>query len=444
MGPLNDSMKAEALEQQGDTKFAIEWTTLREYLEFLTEKGVSPNVASFVGATTVRIHVLGYEDREPTPEELDQMRAHVRQAMEDGALGVGASLIYAPAFYAGTAELTELARVAGEYGGMYITHMRSEGNQLLEAVEETIAIARDAGVPAEIYHLKAGGEANWPKMDEVLARIEAARAEGVRITADMYPYIAGATGLDAAMPPWVQEGGFEAWKKRLQDPATRERVLAEMKTPSDEWENLLLLTGSPEKVLLVGFKNDALKPLTGKTLAEVAKMRDKTPEETALDLVVEDGSRVGTVYFLMSEENLSKQIARPWVSFGSDAGSPAPEGVFLKSSTHPRAYGTFARVLAKYVREEKVLTLEEAVRRFTSLPASNLKLSERGMLKPGHFADVVVFDPETVQDHATFEAPHQYATGVAHVFVNGTQVLADGDHTGATPGRVVMGPGFVQ
>jgi len=441
MGPLNDAMKEEMLERQGDITYPIEWTTLREYLDFLVSRGISPNVASFVGATTVRVHVLGYEDREPTPEELDRMKGLVRQAMEEGALGVGASLIYAPAFYARTPELTELARMAGESGGMYITHMRSEGNQLLEAVDETIAIARDAGVPAEIYHLKAGGEANWPKMEEVLARIEAARAEGVRLTADMYTYPAGATGLDAAMPPWVQEGGYEAWKSRLQDPATRERVAAEMRTPSDEWENLLLLAGSPEKVLLIAFKNDELKPLTGKTLAEIARMRGTSPEETAMDLVVEDGSRVGTVYFLMSEENLSRQIARPWVSFGSDEGSYAPEGVFLKSNPHPRAYGNFARVLAKYVREEKVLTLEEAVRRLSSLPASTLKLAERGALKPGYFADVVVFDPDTVQDHATFDAPHQYATGVEHVFVNGTQVLANGEHTGATPGRVVPGPG---
>ena len=441
MGPLNDKMKKAGRESQGDIKYDIPWTTLNEYLHHLTRRGISPNVASFIGATTVRVHELGFEDRAPNEEELDRMRALVRQAMEEGALGVGSSLIYAPAFYAKTAELIELCKVAAEYDGLYITHMRSEANQLLEAIDEVLTISREAGIRAEIYHLKAGGEANWPKMDQVIAKIEKARADGVEITADMYTYTAGATGLDAAMPPWVQEGGYDEWSKRLQDPETRARVIKEMRTPTDEWENLMLLAGTPERVLLVGFKNDELKPLTGKTLAEVAEMRGTSPEETAINLVIEDGSRVGTIYFLMSEENVKKQIAQPWVSFGSDAGSLAPEGNFIKSNTHPRAYGNFARLLGKYVRDEKVISLAEAVRRLTSLPAANLKIKDRGWLQEGFFADVVVFDPEKVEDHATFAEPHQYSTGVVHVFVNGRQVLKDGEHTGAKPGRVVYGPG---
>jgi N-acyl-D-amino-acid deacylase len=442
MGPLNDRMKEELVERQGDIKYDVEWTTLGEYLEYLVQRGVAPNVASFVGATTVRIHEVGYEDRPPTPEELERMKALVRQAMEEGALGLGSSLIYAPAFYARTDELIELARVAGEYGGTYISHIRSEGNRLLEAVDELITIAREAGLPAEIYHLKAAGRANWDKLEEVFQRVEAARAAGLRITADMYTYTAGATGLDAAMPPWVQEGGHEKWVERLKDPAVRERVMREMRTPTDEWENLYLAAGSPENVLLVEFKNEALKPLTGKTLAEVAALRGASPEETAMDLVIEDDSRVGAVYFIMSEENVKKKIARPWVSFDSDAASLAPEGVFLKSNPHPRAYGNFARLLGRYVREEGVISLEEAVRRLTSLPASNLGIRRRGSLEPGYFADVVVFDPATIIDHATYSEPHQYASGVVHVFVNGVQVLRDGEHTGALPGRVVRGPGW--
>lgn len=442
MGPLNERMKQEMKEQQGDITYDITWTTLGEYLDYLVRRGISPNVASFVGATTVRIYVIGYENRPPTPAELDQMRQLVRQAMEEGALGVGSSLIYPPAFFARTDELIALCKVAAEYGGMYISHIRSEGNRLLEAVDELITIAREAGLPAEIYHLKAAGRSNWSKMDDVIKKIEAARASGLKITADMYTYPAGATGLDAAMPPWVQEGGLKAWIERLKNPAIRARVKKEMTTPSTDWENLYLAAGSPENIVLVEFKNEALKPLTGKTLAAVARQRGKSPEDTAMDLVIEDGSRVGTVYFLMSEENIRKQIALPWVSFGSDAGSLAPEGVFLKSSTHPRAYGNFARLLGKYVREEKIIALEEAIRRLTSLPATNLKIERRGMLAPGYFADVVVFDPATIQDHATFDRPHQYATGVRHVFVNGVHVLRDGEHTGATPGRVVRGPGW--
>ena len=442
MGPLNAAMKQEMLENQGDIRYDIAWTTLGEYLGHLVRQGVSPNVASFVGATTVRIHELGYANREPTAEELARMEALVRQAMEEGALGVGSSLIYAPAFYAKTPELVALSRAAAPYGGMYISHMRSEGNRLLEAVDELIAIARQAGVRAEIYHLKAAGAGNWGKLPAVIAKIDSARSAGLAITADMYNYTAGATGLDAAMPPWVQEGGNDAWIERLKDPAIRARVATEMRTPSDDWENLLLAAGSAEKAVLVGFRNDSLKPLTGKTLAEVARLRGMSPEETAIDLVIQDGSRVGTVYFLMSEENVRRQVALPWMSFGSDAGALAPRGVFLRSNPHPRAYGNVARLLGRYVRDEKIIPLEEAVRRLTTLPAGNLRIARRGALAPGMYADIAMFDPAKVQDHATFEQPHRFATGMVHVFVNGTQVLRDGEHTGATPGRVVRGPGW--
>jgi N-acyl-D-amino-acid deacylase len=442
MGPLNEKMKSDVVAQQGDIKYKVTWTTLGEYLEYLVAKGISCNVASFVGAATVRIHEVGHADRAPTSAELERMKGLVQQAMEEGALGVASALIYAPGFYAKTDELIALATVAGKHGGIYISHLRSEGNRLLESTDELITIAREAHVPAEIYHLKAAGQSNWAKLAPLIEKIENARAEGLRITADMYCYTAAATGLDAAMPPWVQEGGYTEWAKRLLDPKIRARVFEEMRTPSDDWENLLLAAGSPEKVLLVGFKSDKLKPLTGKSLAEVARLRGKSPEETAMDLVIEDGSRVSTVYFLMSEENVRTEVQRPWMSFGSDAGSLALEGVFLKSSTHPRAYGNFARLLAKYVRDEELVSLQEAVRRMTSLPAETLKLDRRGRLKAGYFADVVVFDPEKVQDHATFEKPQQYSTGVLDVFVNGVAVLRNGQHTGAKPGRVVRGPGW--
>lgn len=442
MGPLNAQMKKDFVAQQGDIRYDVKWTTLGGYLKHLEKRGVSCNVASFVGGTTVRVHELGYADRAPTPEELRRMTKLVEQAMEEGAVGVSSALIYAPGFYAKTDELIALARAAGKHGGIYISHLRSEGNQFLEALDELLTIAREANVAAQIYHLKAAGSNNWHKLDAVIAKIEAARASGQRITADMYPYTAGATGLDAAMPPWVQEGGNQAWIKRLQDPAIRERVKREMVTPTDQWESLYLAAGSPDRVLLVGLKNPKLKPLTGKTLAEVAKLRGKSPEETAMDLVIEDGSRVTTVYFMMSEENIRKQLRLPWVSFDSDAPSMAPEGPFLKSNPHPRAYGTFARVLGKYVRDEKILSMQEAIRRLTSFPAETLKLERRGRLQPGYFADVVVFDPNKIQDHATFEQPHQYSTGVAHVFVNGVQVLKDGEHTSAKPGRFVRGPGW--
>ncbi len=437
MGPLNDALKRERLERQGDIRYDITWTTLGEYLDHLAARGVSTNVGSFVGATTVREHVIGFEDRPPTADELARMQDLVREAMRDGAFGVGSSLIYAPACYAGTEELVALCAAAAEHGGMYVSHLRSEGERLLEAIDELVAIARGAGVPAEIYHLKQAGRTNWSKLDTAIERVEAARRAGVRVTADMYPYAAGATGLDAAMPPWVQEGGHRAWVERLRDPAVRQRVGAEMTTPSPEWESLYVAAGSAENVRLVSFKNEALKPLTGKTLAEVARMRGTSPEEAAMELVVEDDSRVGTIYFLMSEDNLRRQIALPWMSFGSDAGSVAPEGVFLRSDPHPRAYGTFARLLGRYVREERIIALEEAVRRLTALPAENLGLDRRGRLARGSYADVVVFDPGAVLDHATYEEPHRYATGLVHVLVNGTPVLRDGEHSGALPGRAV-------
>ena len=441
MGPLSPEMKRREAERQGDIRYPISWTTLDEYLTHLERRGVGPNVASFVGAETVRVHVLGEGDVDPGSAQLDQMRGLVRQAMEDGALGVGSSLIYAPGAYAETPELVALAAEAGRCGGLYISHLRYESDRLLEGVDELIEISRRSGAPAEIYHLKAAGRTNWPKLDQAIARVKAARAEGLRITANMYTYTAGSTGLDAAMPPWVQAGGREAWIARLKDPATRARVIADMRDPSPAWENLYRHAGA-EGTLLVGFRTEALKPLAGKTLAEVARERGVSPEDAAIDLVIADGTRVQVVYFLMSEENVRRQTALPWMSFGSDAAALAPEGVFLRSSTHPRAYGNFARLLGKYVREERALTLAEAVRRMTSFPADNLGLRDRGRLREGAYADVVVFDPETVTDHATYEKPHQLATGVSHVLVNGGLALDGGKPTGAATGRVVRGQGW--
>lgn len=441
MGPLTLDMKARRIAQQGDIKYDITWTTLAEYLAYLEKRGISQNVASFIGAATLREYVIGLQDKAPTPEQLDKMRELVRQEMEAGALGITTALIYPPATFAKTEELIELSKVAAKYKGKYIAHIRSEADQLAEAVEETIRISREAGLPAEIYHLKASGRENWSKLDRVLAMIEEARRNGLPITADMYTYTAGATGLNSCMPPWVYDGGSDAAYRRLQDPETREKIAAAMRAPSNNWENLYMLAGSPDRILLVGFKSEALKPLTGKTLADVARMRGKDPVETIMDLVLEDRSRIGSVYFMMDEENVKKQIRQPWVSFGSDAASMAPEGVFLKSSTHPRAYGNFARLLGKYVREEKVIPLTEAVRRLSGLPATNLGLDHRGFLEPGMFADVVVFDPDTITDVATYEKPQQYSVGVKHVFVNGVQVLRDGEHTGAKPGRALWGPG---
>lgn len=442
MGPYNERMKADALKQQGDIQYPIEWTTLGEYLDYLQERGITPNVASFVGATTVRIHELGEDDVKPDAAQLVRMQDLVRQAMAEGALGVGGSLIYPPAAFAGSGELVALAKAAAESGGGYIAHMRSEADRLLEAVDETIAIGRATGQQAEAYHLKAAGEANWPKMAQAIARIQAARDQGVKVSANMYAYTAGATGLTAGLPPWVQAGGHEAMVARLKDPAIRKRVIAEMKDPDVDWENIRMLSGSDDRVLLIEFKNAKLKPLLGKSLAEVAKARGKSGEETLIDLVVEDDSRVGAAFFMMSEENVELGLKQPWTSLGSDAESSAPEGVFLKSSTHPRAYGNVARFLGHYVRDRKLMPLEEGIHRLTGLPAQNWKLKDRGCLEPGCFADIVVFDPAAIADHGTYARPQQYATGVTDVFINGVQVLRDGEHTGAKPGRVVRGPGW--
>ena len=441
MGPVNDRLRQYMLKNQADIKYEIKWNTLAEYLQYLEKRGISCNAASFLGATTVRAYVIGFNDRIPTPQEMDQMRELVRKEMEAGALGIGTSLIYPPAFYAKTDELIELCKVAARYKGKYISHMRSEGNQLLEALDELFRIAREANIPAEIYHIKAAGQKNWPKVDELLARIEKAQKDGLKVRANMYSYTAAGTGLDACFPPWTEDGGYDALFKRLRDPVTREKIKAEVSVDSDKWENLYLGAGSPDNILLAAFKSDKLKPLTGKTLAKVAEMRSKDPIDTAMDLVAEDESRIGTVYFIMSEDNVKKELQKPWISFGSDEASQAPEGVFLKSNPHPRAYGNFARVLGKYVRDEKVITLPEAVRRLSGLPATNLGLDHRGFIQEGMFADVVVFDPATIADRATFDKPHQYAVGMKHVFVNGVQVLKDGEHTGAKPGRALWGPG---
>ena len=438
MGPLTPQMKALKLQRQGDLHYTIDWTTLGEYLHRLEQRGITPNVASYVGAGTVRTYVLGEKDVQPTAAQLTQMRTLVRQAMEEGAVGVTTALIYAPNEYARTPELTELATEAARCGGIYSAHMRSEGDRLLEAVQETVDIARASGAPAEIYHLKAAGRRNWGKLDALIAAVDKARAGGTRITADMYVYTAGATGLDAAMPPWVQDGGLEAWIERLRDPKVRARVIAEMRDPAPAWENLYGAAGA-DGTLLLAFKNPQLKPLTGKTLAELARQRGVSPEDAAIDLVIEDGSRVGVAYFLMSEDNIRREVALPWVSFDSDEQAPAPEGVFLKSNSHPRAYGNFARVLAKYVREERALSLPQAIHKLAALPAATLSLADRGQLKSGYFADVVVFDPATVQDHATYERPHQLATGVDEVWVNGVWALRGGEATGAASGRAVRG-----
>ena len=443
MGPVNDRVREHMLREQADIHYDIKWTTLADYLRYLEKRGVSCNVASFIGATTIRENVIGFEDKAPTPPQLDQMRELVRKEMEAGALGIGTSLIYPPAFYAKTEELIELCKVAAIYKGRYISHIRSEGNRLLESVEELIRIAREASIPAEVYHIKAAGQQNWGKMDNLLSRIEAAQKEGLKVSANMYTYTAAGTGLDACLPPWTEDGGYPALFQRLRDPAMREKIAAQVKVDSDDWENLYIAAGSPEKILLVGFKSDKLKPLTGKSLAEVAKIRGKNPIDTIMDLIAEDESRIGTIYFLMSEENVKKELAKPWISFGSDEASQAPEDVFLKSNPHPRAYGNFARVLGKYCRDEKIIPLKEAVRRLSGLPATNFGLDHRGLLQEGMFADVVVFDPATIADRATFEKPHQYAVGMKYVFVNGVQVLKNGEHTGAKPGRALWGPGKI-
>lgn len=442
MGPVNERMKADALKQQADIRYDIPWTTLGGYLEHLQQRGVTPNVASFIGTATVRIHELGEDDVKPTPEQLSRMQDVVRQAMREGALGVGSSLIYPPGRFAETDELIALAKAAAESGGGYISHMRSEADRLLEGIDEVVAIARATGQHAEIYHLKAAGEKSWPKMQQAIDRIEAARKEGLKLSADMYVYTAGGTWLAASMPPWLQAGGHDAMIRRLKDPATRARLIAEMRDPNVPWENLRMLAGSDERLVPIEFKSEALKPLAGKSLAAIARERGTSVEETAMDLIVEDDHRIGTAYFLMSEDNIELGLKQPWVSLGSDAESAAPEGVFLKSSTHPRAYGNVARFLGHYVRDRKLMPLEEGIHRLTGLPASNWKLTDRGCLRAGCHADIVIFDPATITDHATYEKPQQYATGVSDVFVNGVQVLREGEHTGATPGQVVRGPGW--
>jgi N-acyl-D-amino-acid deacylase len=436
MGPLNNKMKKDMKAAEGDIKYEITWTTLGEFLDFLAKKGVSPNIASFIGTATPRIYTIGYEDRLPTKSELDSMRILVRQAMEEGAVGVSSALEYVPACFAKQPELVALCEEAAKYDGMYISHIRDEGNDLYKSLDELISTAKEAKIRAEVYHLKQVGLANWGKIDGVIKKIDSARAAGIYITADMYNYIASSTGLDIIMPVWVQEGGFDDWVKRLADPVIRGKIKGEIHNA------ILQKTGSADKVLIIGFNNDSLKYLTGKTLSQIAQLRKKSPEETAMDLVIQDHSRLGVVYFSMSEDNVKKQIAQLWMSFCSDAGSYAPEGIFLKSSTHPRAYGNFARLLGKYVREEKVLSIEDAIHKLTALPAGNLKIKKRGYLKEGYYADLAIFDPGKFTDHATFENPRQYSTGMVHVFVNGIQVLKDGEHTGALPGKVVRGPGW--
>jgi N-acyl-D-amino-acid deacylase len=441
MGPLSPKMRDDMQRNQGDIKYKVAWDTLGGYLTHLEQRGVSTNVASFIGAATPRIYVVGYDNRKPSAEELEQMKEIVRHAMREGAMGVASSLIYPPGHFADTAELTELAKAAGELGGLYASHIRNEGNQLVESIDEAIAIGKGAGVRVEVYHLKAAGKPNWPLFDKALDRIEQAQRDGLEITADVYTYPASSTGLNSVMPPWVQDGGFAASMDRLRNKATRAKIKREMNTESTAWENMWLGSGSPENILLVGFRSEKLKPLAGKTLAEIAKMRKTSPEDTVMDLIVEDGSRIQTIYFSQSTDNLRKAIRKPWVSFCSDAASLAAEGVFLKNSTHPRAYGSFARVPGLFVREEKLIPLEEAVRKLSALPARTLRLDRRGELKEGYFADVVVFDPATIADKATFTQPHQYAVGMRHVFVNGGHVIRDGEHTGAKPGRFVKGPG---
>ncbi|HWK03439.1 MAG TPA: D-aminoacylase [Puia sp.] len=442
-GPLSDTMKKTEEANEGDIRYKIQWTSLKDYLQYLQNKGVSTNVASFVGATTIREHVLGDANRPPNPDELLKMKALVSQAMEEGAMGIGSALIYAPGFYAKTDELVELCKTAAPYGGLYISHVRSEGNQLLEAADELIHISKESGMPAAFYHLKAAGKNNWSKLDPLIAKIDSARKAGLDISACMYTYTAGATGFDASMPPDVQEGGLEQWIERLKDPAIRKRVLKEMITPTNAWENLYLGSGA-DNIICAGFKQDSLKYLTGKRLSEIAKLRHQSPEETIIDLVIQDHSRVDVIYFLMSEDNVKKEIRLPYMTFGSDASSMAPEGVFLKSSTHPRSYGNFAKLLGQYVRDEKVIPLEEAVHKLSGLAAARLKLKKRGELHVGNYADIVIFDPATVRANSTYDKPHQLASGVSDVFVNGVQVLKDEIHTGATPGRAVYGPGYKQ
>jgi len=442
MAPLNAAMKKQMQEGQGDVKFDVAWNTLGEYMNHVEKKGIAPNIASYVGTGTIRQNIIGEDNKAPTPAQLDSMKMLVKQAMEEGALGITNALIYPPDFFAKTDELIALAKEASKYGGAYSSHMRSEGDKFLEAVEELITISKEANIPAEIHHLKAAGKDNWYKMDSVIKRVERARKEGLQITADMYTYIAGATGLTATMPPTLQDGGFGKLRERLQNPVIRKKIKNEMDTKTDKWENFYFSVGTPENILLLGFKQDSLKKYIGKTLGQVAVLRGTTPEETAMDLIIQDSTRVDVAYFLMNEDNVKKQIAVPWVSFGSDEGSYTTEGVFLKSNAHPRAYGNFARLLGKYVREEKATSLQDAIRKLAKLPATTLKLQNRGELKVGNYADIVIFDPAKVKDNATFEKPHQYADGMLDVFVNGIQVFKNGEPTGKSAGRFVKGPGY--
>ena len=441
MAPLNPGMKKQMQEGQGDIKFKVEWNTLGEYMRYLENKGISCNIASYVGTGTIRQYIIGEDNKDPTASQLDSMKMLVKQAMEEGAMGVTNALIYPPDFFAKTDELIALSKEAARYGGAYSSHMRSEGDKFLEAIEELISISQQANIPAEIFHLKAAGKDNWYKMDSAIRRVERARREGLQITADMYNYIAGATGLTATMPPTLQDGGFGKLRERLQNPAIRKQIKKEMDTKTDKWENFFNSVGTPENILLLGFKQDSLKKYIGKTLGQIAKLCGTSPEETAMDLIIHDSTRVECAYFLMNEENVRKQIALPWVSFGSDEGSYTNEGIFLKSNAHPRAYGNFARLLGKYCRDEKLISLQEAIRKLSKLPAINLKITQRGELRVGNYADIVVFDPAKVKDNATFEKPHQYADGMIDVFINGARVLKNGEHTGAKPGRFVKGPG---
>jgi N-acyl-D-amino-acid deacylase len=441
MGPLNAEMRRELRLRRRDSRYPLDWQSLGEYLEFLEKRGVVPNVASLVGATTVRIHELGHTNRAPTAAELVRMQGLVRTAMTEGALGVGSSLIYAPAAFAGHDELRALALAAAEYGGAYYSHLRSESRHLLSAVDELIDIARATRTHAEIWHFKAAGRDNWPLLAEAINRIESARAEGLDVGANVYPYLAGASGFDAAMPPWVQEGGHAHWIERLRDPAIREQVVKEIEVMRPEWESLYAAAGSAENVQLLGFRHANLQEYCGLTLAEVAKKRGRTPAETIVDLVLEDDSRVHAAYFMMSEENLRRLISLPWVSICSDEEALAPRDAFLQHSPHPRAYGAFARFLGHYVRDEALIDLPEAIRRLTSLPANNLRLIDRGVLRAGAYADVVVFDPAQIRDLATYARPHQFAAGMRHVVINGQLALRDGVPTGARPGRFVRGPG---
>lgn len=443
MGPLNKKMKELAKKGQGDIVYEVKWNTLGEYMNYLVHSGISPNIATLVGTDVVRVNILGEDNIDPTPAQLDSMKLLVKQAMEEGALGVTDALIYPPATFAKTHELIELAKVASGYGGVYTSHMRSEGNKFLEALEELITIAKEAHITAEIHHLKAAGKNNWYKMDSAIRRVERARKEGLDIAADMYTYVAGATGLTSSFPPSLQDGGFGKLRERLMDPKIRDEMKTAMNTDAADWENLYYGAGGAEHVLLLGFKQDSLKKYTGKTLAEVAKLQNKSPEETAMDLIIHDSTRVGVAYFLMSEENVQKQVSLPWVSFGSDEASYTNDDtVFLKSSPHPRAYGNFARVLGKYTREEKQMTPQMAIYKLAKLPAVQLKLKKRGEIKTGNYADIVIFDPATIKDNATFENPRQYATGMIHVFINGVQVLDNGEPTGKKPGRFIKGPGY--